>query len=298
MEKGGIAMNFSTLFDSIITVFKTFSIVDVIDIVVIAFIVYSMFKLVRDTRAEQLVKGIVILLIAYLLSSVLNMLMLQNLLRTLFEFGVVLLVIIFQPEIRNALEQLGRNNIKRFSFIKRVKYDDEWIKNEKSAIHAVAETAEVFSRQKTGALIVFEKDTKLSDIASTGVEINAVVSTALLGNLFFNKAPLHDGAVIISNGMVRSAGCILPLTSRNEDVDMNLGTRHRASIGITEVSDAIVVVVSEETGVISVSENGVLTSNYDKILLTEHLEERLIPDQEKKSFLSKFSSRKEDEKDE
>ena len=180
----------------------------------------------------------------------------------------------------------------------RVNWTDEWIEKEKKAILDVAETAEVFSRQKTGALIVFERETKLSDIAATGVEINADTSTAILGNLFFNKAPLHDGAVIISNGLVKSAGCILPLTSRNEDVDMNLGTRHRASIGISEVSDAVIVVVSEETGTISVAQNGELTSNYNKTSLIKKLEEELIPTQEKKNFLSKFSSRKENKKDE
>lgn len=291
-------MNFSAWINSVLTVLKTFRFVDIIDIVVIAFIVYSLFKLVRDTRAEQLVKGIVILLIAYLVATVFNMLMMEILLRTLFEFGVVLLVIIFQPEIRNALEQLGRNNIKRFSLFNRVKRTEEWIMAEKKAIIDVAETAEIFSRQKTGALIVFENETKLSDIASTGVEINADTSIALLGNIFFNKAPLHDGAVIISSGKVKSAGCILPLTSRNEDVDMNLGTRHRASLGITEVSDAVVVVVSEETGTISVSENGQLTSNYSRDSLIEKLESVLIPVEEKKNFFSKFSSRKENKKDE
>ena len=291
-------MNFSAWFDSVITVLKTFRFVDIIDIVVIAFIVYSLFKLVRDTRAEQLVKGIVILLVAYLVANVLNMLMMEILLRTLFEFGVVLIVIIFQPEIRNALEQLGRKNIKRFSFFNRVKRSEEWIMAEKKAINDVAETAEIFSMQKTGALIVFENETKLSDIASTGVEINADTSIALLGNIFFNKAPLHDGAVIISSVKVKSAGCILPLTSRNEDVDMNLGTRHRASLGITEVSDAIVVVVSEETGTISVSENGQLTSNYSIDSLIEKLESSLIPVEEKKNFFSKFSSRTENNDDE
>ena len=151
-------MNIGALFDSILTVLKTFRFVDVIDIVVIAFIVYSLFKLVRDTRAEQLVKGIVILMIAYLGASIFNMLMMKNLLKTLFEFGVVLLAIIFQPEIRNALEQLGRKNIKSFSFMNRVNRTDEWIEKEKKAILDVAETAEVFSRQKTGALIVFERE--------------------------------------------------------------------------------------------------------------------------------------------
>lgn len=286
-------MSFGLWLENVFTVLKTFRFVDIIDIVVIAFIVYSLFKLVRNTRAEQLVKGIVILLITYFLATFFDMLMLENLLSTLFEFGVVLIVIIFVPEIRNALEQLGRNNIKKFKVFNRVKRSEKWAEAENKAILDVAEAAEIFSSQKTGALIVFENETKLSDICSTGVEINADTSPALFGNLFFNKAPLHDGAVIISDGKVNSAGCILPLTSRNENVDMNLGTRHRASIGITEVSDAVVVVVSEETGTISVAEKGVLTSDYDKESLIKKLQQSLIPDIESKGLFSGLFSRKE-----
>ena len=141
--------------------------------------------------------------------------------------------------------------------------------------------------------MVFEKSTKLSDIANTGVELDAEPSTALLENLFYNKAPLHDGAVIISGGRVKSAGCILPLTARNSEVDMKLGTRHRASIGISEVSDAVVVVVSEETGSISIAQNGILTSGYDGNSLRRELEKQLIPDQERKGFLGIFSFGKE-----
>jgi diadenylate cyclase len=291
-------LDIQSFFNSILNVLNTFRFVDIVDIAVIAFIVYSLFKIVRDTRAEQLVKGIVILLVAYIIANLFNMLMLENLLKLLFEFGVVIIAIIFQPEIRNALEQLGRNNIKNFRFFSRPTKSEQWIVAEKKAIADVVETAIVFSRQKTGALIVFERQTKLSDIASTGVEINADTSTAVLGNLFFNKAPLHDGAVIISNGKIKSAGCILPLTSRNENVDMNLGTRHRASIGITEVSDAVVVVVSEETGVISVANGGVLTSDFTKDSLQNELEKQLIQNKEKKNFFSKFSSRKEEMTDE
>lgn len=284
----------SEFFSNIINVINTFRFIDIIDIAVIAFIVYSLFKIVRDTRAEQLVKGIAILLVAYFVSNILNMLMLQNLLKLLFEFGVVLIVIIFQPEIRNALEQLGRNNIKKFNFLSRQERSAEWVKAQRKAINDVVETSAVFSNQKTGALIVFENNTKLSDIASTGIEINAETSTALIGNLFFNKAPLHDGAVIISNGRIKSAGCILPLTSRNEDVDMNLGTRHRASIGITEVSDAVVVVVSEETGNISIAHNGQLISDISKDILKSELEKLLIPTVEKKQKNAKHTSKKED----
>lgn len=289
-------MGLGNFFSSILNIFNTFRFVDFIDIAVIAFIVYSLFKLVKDTRAEQLVKGIVILLIMYLAATLLDMLMLENLLKLIFEFAVILIVVVFQPEIRNALEQLGRKNIKSLKFFGR-SVDDEFAKTQKKAINDVVRTAERFSDDKTGALVVFEKSTKLSDIANTGVELDAEPSTALLENLFYNKAPLHDGAVIISGGRVKSAGCILPLTARNSEVDMKLGTRHRASIGISEVSDAVVVVVSEETGSISIAQNGILTSGYDGNSLRRELEKQLIPDQERKGFLGFFSFGKEsDEK--
>ncbi|MBQ9673755.1 MAG: diadenylate cyclase CdaA [Ruminococcus sp.] len=290
-------MNFAEYFKNVLNTLNTFRFVDFIDIAVIAFIVYSLFKLVRDTRAEQLVKGIVILLVAYLAATLLDMLMLENLLRLMFEFGVILIVVIFQPEIRNALEQLGRKNIKNLKVFNR-NIRDELLTTQRKAIDDVVDSAVIFSREKVGALIVFENKTKLSDIANTGVEINADTSTAILGNLFFNKAPLHDGAVIISNGRIKSAGCILPLTSRNEDVDMKLGTRHRASIGISEVSDATVVVVSEETGAISIAQNGTLTTNYDRDTLREELERRLMPNKEKKKFFGFFSAEKESKNDE
>lgn len=262
---------------NVFAVLKTIEIRDIIDIIAISFVIFSLFKLVKETRAAQLLKGVVALLVIYLFSSLFGLMMLTSLLRTFFEAAVVLVAIIFQPEIRKYLEQMGRNNTYK-KYIKllahREKSDDWKIAVKKSIIDA-ADTALLFSRSKTGALLVFERETKLSDIAATGTIINADTSVALFGNIFFNKAPLHDGASIVRDGKLFAAGCILPLTD-NKNVDINLGTRHRAGLGISEQSDAVVLIVSEETGVISLAINGVLLRNFTRDELVIKLESLLL----------------------
>ena len=264
---------------NVFAVLKTIEIRDIIDIIAIAFVIFSLFKLVKETRAAQLLKGVVALLVIYLFSSLFGLMMLTSLLRTFFEAAVVLVAIIFQPEIRKYLEQMGRNNTYK-KYIKllahREKSDDWKIAVKKSIIDA-ADTSLLFSRSKTGALLVFEREIMLSDIASTGTVIDAETSVALFGNIFFNKAPLHDGASIIRDGKLYAAGCILPLTD-NKNVDINLGTRHRAALGISEQSDAVVLVVSEETGVISLAVNGVLLRDFTRDSLIDKLEEFLLED--------------------
>lgn len=278
------------LFSNIAAVFKTVQAKDVIDILVITFIIFSLFKLVRQTRAEQLLKGVVVLLVLYLFSSLFQLTMLTSLLKTFFEFAVILVAIIFQPEIRKALEQIGRSKVSRkyLGFLQNRSKSDEEIRQVRKAISDVADTAVLFSRSKTGALIVFERYTMLSDIASSGTILNSQTSVALLGNIFFNKAPLHDGASIIRDGLLYAAGCILPLTD-NKSIDPNLGTRHRAALGISEQSDAVVLVVSEETGVISLAVEGVLTRNYTRDTLIEKLEDYLIDEEDNKKDSSFFS---------
>lgn len=280
----------------IISILKTIQFRDVIDIIAIAFIIFGLVRLVRETRAAQLLKGVILLVIIYVLSSLFGLVMLSSLLRMLFESVIVLLAIIFQPEIRKALEQMGRNRTykKVFSLITKHGRTEEWTIAVKKAIVDVADTSLLFSRSKTGALLVFERSTKLSDIASTGTIVDAETSVALFGNIFFNKAPLHDGASIIRDGKLFAAGCILPLTDKN--VDPNLGTRHRAAIGMSEQSDAVVLVVSEETGVISLAINGLLIRDFSRETLIEKLEELLIDDyandEKDSSFIS--SDEKED----
>lgn len=264
------------------SIIKTIQFRDVVDILAIALLIFGLFRLIRETRAVQLLKGILLLLAVYMLSSVFNLVMLSSLLRSFFEASVVILVVIFQPEIRKALEQVGRN--KKWKRIIRYFADygknDEVEKAVKKSIEDAADTAVIFSRSRTGALIVFERETMLSDIAATGTIIDATTSVALFGNVFYNKAPLHDGACIIRDGKLFAAGCILPLTTKNNDVDISLGTRHRAALGISEQSDAAVLVVSEETGVVSLAVGGVLTRDYTRESLIKKLNELLLDENE------------------
>lgn len=267
------------IFNSILSIIKTIQLRDIVDILAIALLIFGLFKLIQETRAVQLLKGVIMLLIVYFLSSLFGLVMLSSLLRTFFEAAVVVIAIIFQPEIRKALEQIGRNNTykKYIKIFTKHHKGDEWKKAVEKSIVDAADTAVLFSRSKTGALLVFERETMLSDIAATGTIIDAETSVALFGNIFFNKAPLHDGASIIRDGKLFAAGCILPLTS-NRNVDINLGTRHRAGLGISEQSDAVVLIVSEETGVISLAVNGILLREFTREELIKKLEQFLIYD--------------------
>lgn len=267
------------IFNSILSIIKTIQLRDIVDILAIALLIFGLFKLIQETRAVQLLKGVIMLLVVYFLSSLFGLVMLSSLLRTFFEAAVVVIVIIFQPEIRKALEQMGRNNTykKYIKIFTKHHKGDEWKKAVEKSIVDAADTAVLFSRSKTGALLVFERETMLSDIAATGTIIDAETSVALFGNIFFNKAPLHDGASIIRDGKLFAAGCILPLTS-NRNVDINLGTRHRAGLGISEQSDAVVLIVSEETGVISLAVNGILLREFTREELIKKLEQFLIYD--------------------
>ena len=267
------------IINSIFSIFKTIQIRDIVDILAIAVLIFGLFKLIRETRAVQLLKGILLLLVLYFISSLCGLTMLSSLLQTFFEASVVIIVIIFQPELRKLLEQMGRNNTykKYIKIFSKHRKSDEWKKAVKKSIVDAADTSLLFSRSRTGALLVFEREIMLSDIASTGTIIDAETSVALFGNIFFNKAPLHDGASIIRDGKLYAAGCILPLTD-NKNVDINLGTRHRAALGISEQSDAVVLVVSEETGVISLAVNGVLLRDFTRDSLIDKLEEFLLED--------------------
>lgn len=267
------------IINSIFSIFRTIQIRDIVDILAIAVLIFGLFKLIRETRAVQLLKGILLLLVLYFISSLCGLTMLSSLLQTFFEASVIIIVIIFQPELRKLLEQMGRNNTykKYIKIFSKHRKSDEWKKAVKKSIIDAADTSLLFSRSRTGALLVFEREIMLSDIASTGTVIDAETSVALFGNIFFNKAPLHDGASIIRDGKLYAAGCILPLTD-NKNVDINLGTRHRAALGISEQSDAVVLVVSEETGVISLAVNGVLLRDFTRDSLIDKLEEFLLED--------------------
>lgn len=262
---------------AVIRRFNFFS--DTLDILFIALVIYGLLRLIRQTRGVQLVKGLIWIAGAGVLVSLLNMEAAKYLFQeALMKNIVVLLLILFQPEIRNVFERLGRSNVSNLNFLAQQTRAEREREVIESAIHQVCEACRQFSAERTGALIVFERVTMLGDTIKTGTVIDAKVSRALIGNIFFIKAPLHDGAVIIRKGRVQAAGCILPLT-QNGEFDNALGTRHRAALGMSEQSDALAAVVSEETGLISLAYKGVLRRGLSPEELGEALREALL-DQE------------------
>ena len=260
---------------TILNLARNFTFKDAVDVAIVTILLYSAIKLVRETRAGQLVKGIILLVVLFLISSWQNLLMLNAILRAFLSSGIVIVVILFQPEIRKALEQVGHSKVAQ-SLVSAVstKESEDMAKTRK-AIEGVVDAIQILQQLRMGALIVFERKTKLGEIVATGTVVEAAPSAQLIANIFFNKAPLHDGGMIIREGQVYAAGCILPLTS-NENVSAELGTRHRAALGMSENSDAVVVVVSEETGQISIAMEGKLTRNYNRVTLREVLESALI----------------------
>lgn len=259
---------------------RQFTFKDAIDVIIVTILIYSAIKLVRETRAGQLVKGIIILVVIFLLSSQFELLMLSTILRTFFQFAFLALLIVFQPEIRKALEQMGRSKVgQSLANAVGVKEKESDKTQIRKAIEGVVDATAVLQQMRMGALIVFERHTKLGEIVETGTIVEADPSAQLIANIFFNKAPLHDGAMIIRAGRIYSAGCILPLSS-NISISADLGTRHRAGLGMSENSDAVVVVVSEETGQISIALNGRLTRNYNRVTLREKLEQLLTSSSE------------------
>ena len=236
-------------------VFSDIGINDIVDILIVAFIVYKIIGFIQETRAAQLVKGLLLLVLATFLSDKLNLYTLNWMLSGVLTLGVLALVVVFQPELRRALEYFGRRKFTS-SF---GKVDKNKAKNVSTEITRAIDS---FSNNKTGVLIVIEKQTALSDIAESGTVLDAAISAELLGNIFYEGSPLHDGAVIIRGTRIFAAGCVLPLTA-NKMISKELGTRHRAGIGITENSDSVAIIVSEETGIISIAKDGKLVRFLD-----------------------------------
>lgn len=237
----------------------------IVDLAIVIFLVYCFFKIVKGSRAWQLIKGIALLIIATWVSGLLNLKILNWILTGIMNLGVIAIIVIFQPELRRALEQLGTNKLARFFGIEK-----DLSTKTKEDIYKIVIAATELSKAKTGALIVIERDIKIQDIINTGIPMNAEVSPQLLVNIFEPKTPLHDGAVIISNNKIAAAACVLPLAD-DKDIAKELGTRHRAAIGISKESDSIVVVVSEETGKISVAKDGTLIADVREDVLKKIL---------------------------
>ena len=265
-----IANLLSTAFSYI----KTIDITDAIDILIVAYLIYELIGFVRRTNSRNVARGILLLVGVFLLSYVLDLTMINFLLRRALELGLIALVILFQPELRRVLERVGSSFSPNRSSSTPVM---------ESAISQIVQACVDMSASRTGALIIFERAVDLGAIMSTGTIVNADVTTELTKNLFFNKAPLHDGAVIIRNARIAAAGCVLPLT-QSQNLSKDLGMRHRAGIGLSEQSDAVVIIVSEETGAISLALDGALKRHLNGATLTELLHRELIVDEEKKTW--------------
>ena len=246
------------LFNNIKYLFQEFGFIDVLDILLVSVIIFYIVKFIRERRASKLAIGVVIVIGVLIVSEILEMRAMSFLLSNVVQGGLIALVILFQPELRAALEKVGSSSFKTFK--NTISKDKEHAKGDNIAniCQAVSELA----REYTGALIIIERNTPLGDIIKTGTVINADICVEMLKNIFFNKAPMHDGAVVIHNNRIYAAGCFLPM-SKNDDIIKDLGTRHRSAIGMSEESDAVVIVVSEETGTISIALNGELRRNYD-----------------------------------
>jgi len=260
---------------------------DIIDVAIVSFIIYQLIMIVRGTRAVQLLKGIFILVVTWAISTWFNLYTLKWLMNQIFTFGIISVMIIFQPELRRALEQLGRGKIfQRSAMLSRDVTDQ---------IGEVIKAVNHLARKKIGALIVFERETGLTEYIESGTMLEARISSELLVNLFTPNTPLHDGAVVIRGGQVTAAGCYLPL-SENPFISKELGTRHRAAIGLTEVTDAVAIIVSEETGQVSLSVGGMIVRDINEESLISKLFQELTPRQAVVKRRSKFAfwNRKED----
>lgn len=280
---GAIAAFWSQL----LYVISNIRIFDLIDIAIMAFIVYKAIEFFKETRAGQLIKGIAVVFGAYLIANWFELATVKWLILRLTDSLIVIAVIVFHPEIRRMLEKMGHS---RITAIGRSQMTDVEYQEKLDNLNEICKAVNNMQEKKIGALIVIERKTPLGEIIDSGTAIDATVSTELIQNIFYPKSPLHDGGMVIRGDRIASAGCILPLTSNNE-LSSQLGTRHRAAIGMSETSDAVVVVVSEETGIVSVAINGVITRGYNSVTLKEALIEQLYSDDEndnKPFYLSVF----------
>lgn len=272
--------------DFIKNLFINVRLMDVLDVVIVAIVFYKIFMLIRETRAEQLLKGIILLFVAAKVSDVLELYTLFWILEKTLTVGVIAILIVFQPELRRGLEYIGRTKFFSKSIIE---VEGEEIK---AIASEIVEAMASLSRQKIGALIVVERETGLNEVAETGTKINGKVSSELLINIFIPNTPLHDGAVLIKKDNIKAASCFLPLTE-NTNLSKELGTRHRAALGITEKSDALAIAVSEETGTISVAERGKLKREITPDRLREILIEIYKPEPNRLNLFSKWRNRNE-----
>lgn len=250
-----------------------FSVADFLDICLVAFIIYHGIKLIRETRAMQLAKGLLLLGVGYLIVYQMQMQSSAYIFRIVFQNIFIVMIVLFQQEIRQVIERVGKSRFSAISsFFKNGREDDSVVN---SAVIEIAKAVERMSQSRTGSLIVMEKDMLLGDVIKTGTSVDAYITHELIGNIFFPNSPLHDGAAIVRNGRLLCAGCVLPLT-KNDSISSDLGTRHRAALGMSELSDAMVIVTSEETGIISIALKGKFTRNLTEAELREKMLDYLL----------------------
>lgn len=271
----------SNFFHAVMNQLTLIRITDVIDILIVSFLVYKALKFIRDTRTAQLLKGVLLLVVLTAVSGFAKLNTLNYILSNVLQVGLLAILIVFQPELRRALERVGRTSMSRW-----FDRDGTFWKKTETVIHEVARGAQAMANTRTGALIVIEKHDKIDELISSGITLHATTSSELLENIFVPNTPLHDGAVVIRDDKIEFASCVLPL-SENPNIRQELGTRHRAGLGISEESDAVVVIVSEETGNISVAYGGVLQTGYGEESLRGRLSE-LLHDEEQNDVKKKF----------
>ena len=288
---------FADIWENIQSVFATMGLVDYLDILLLAYLIYKGIKIIKETRAEQLIKGIILLAVLFFVVNQFEFKAMKVIIETFLNVGIIAILIVFQPELRRVLEKMGRTTRMKKLALNFDSKADLANADMHNCIEAVCTACEQLSQTATGALIVFERETRLGEQIDTGTILNGTPSPELFGNIFFPNTPLHDGAVIIRDGKIYAAGCFLPKPQKEELISKALGSRHRAAIGMSEVSDAIIGVVSEETGTISVAENGNLTRFYNKDTLRKLLTQKLIPEKpDTKKNNGKASSKKKREK--
>ena len=296
---GKISIFFDNIGSQISLLFHEITYADVLDVLIMAFLIYELIMIVRNTRAAQLTKGIVILLISYAVATIVGMKTLSFVLQAVMSFGIVFLAIIFQPELRRAIEQVGGVNTLFSRFFRSPDMGATVRARWQQGIVAVCDAAERLAEERTGALIAIERNANLVEIIRTGTPLHADLNIETLATIFYEGTPLHDGAVVLRDGRIEAAGCFLPL-SNNLAVSKDLGTRHRSALGLSEVCDAVVVVVSEETGIISLAKNGVLIRRLERQNLFNLLENEIvppIPQPEKQGFFRRRLRGREDEKE-
>lgn len=283
---------FQSIAQSIITLVRASGWRDIVDILLVAYIIYQLITLVRRTRAAQLLRGIVVLLIAYFLARELDLKTMNFILENVLSFGLLALVVVFQPELRRALESVGRSKVipglSLFTGNMSSRESERWNR----ACVEISDACEKMSKDMTGALIVVERGTVLDEVIRTGTVLDSDVSAELLETIFYKGSPLHDGAVIVREGRIVAAGCLLPVSQRS-NIDKDMGTRHRAALGMSESSDAIIIVVSEETGTVSLAKDGVIKRRFDRAGLFRELSGEIIPseDEKDKSFVERLMGR-------